>query len=360
MKIQRAKIDQYQTIWLVLDDNGLPITPIEAFLTYLFHTEKSPHTRQTYAHHLKLYWQYVRAFKIDWQAIRLEGLAHFVGWLRQMATDHKLHDLYDKRCESTVNTILATISSFYRYHNQLGATQVQLIEPCQLPINRYRSLLYHIYKDKPRLKRIIHLKIPKTLPKTLSSEQIKQLFYLKLDIRDRFLIMLLYETGMRIGQALTLRHGDIRSFDQEIDLIYRTDNANGMRNKTKQINVVHVSSPLMHLYSQYVETYADHFSNGDDYVFINLSNFNVLTYSAVRKIFARLSQQAGFYIRPHMLRHTHATELIQFGWDASFVQKRLGHRSVQTTINRYVHLNQQDLKKAFQQYQTKRKNGVAK
>ena len=37
--------------------------------------------------------------------------------------------------------------------------------------------------------------------------------------RDKFLICLLYETGMRIGQALGLRHSDIRSWDNEIDIV---------------------------------------------------------------------------------------------------------------------------------------------
>nr|WP_273542780.1 tyrosine-type recombinase/integrase [Aeromonas caviae] len=42
---------------------------------------------------------------------------------------------------------------------------------------------------------------------------------------------------------------------------------------------------------------------------------------------------------PHIFRHTHATEL-RSGWDASYVQKRLGHKDIQTTINTYAHLNE--------------------
>jgi hypothetical protein len=43
-----------QYIWLVLDDDYLPIQPIEVFIRYLHHTEKSPDTIQNYASHLKL------------------------------------------------------------------------------------------------------------------------------------------------------------------------------------------------------------------------------------------------------------------------------------------------------------------
>jgi len=55
-----------------------------------------------------------------------------------------------------------------------------------------------------------------------------------------------------------------------------------------------------------------------------------------------------------MLRHTHATELIRNGWDVTLVQKRLGHRNVQTTLNTYSHVNQDDMKYAFKEYLNRR------
>lgn len=51
-----------------------------------------------------------------------------------------------------------------------------------------------------------------------------------------------------------------------------------------------------------------------------------------------------------MVRHTHATELIQQGWDMALVQKRLGHLSIQTTVNIYTHLSSQDIKDALNKY----------
>ena len=53
---------------------------------------------------------------------------------------------------------------------------------------------------------------------------------------------------------------------------------------------------------------------------------------------------------PHMLRHTHATELIKAGWGMAHVQQRLGHRNIQTTINTYVHLSNDDLKEKYKAY----------
>src|SRR5258708_30968103 len=54
---------------------------------------------------------------------------------------------------------------------------------------------------------------------------------------------------------------------------------------------------------------------------------------------------------------SHATELIKAGWDASYVQKRLGHAQVQTTINTYVHLDDEALIQKWRAYQEEKKRG---
>ena len=56
------------------------------------------------------------------------------------------------------------------------------------------------------------------------------------------------------------------------------------------------------------------------------------------------------HCRRCVLHNTHATELIRAGWDMSYVQKRLGHTDIQTTINTYVHLLDNDLQEAYKKY----------
>jgi len=68
-------------------------------------------------------------------------------------------------------------------------------------------------------------------------------------IRDKFIICLLYETGMRIGEVLGLRHEDIYSQGvNEIHVIPRDDNVNNSRAKAGVGRVIHVSKDLMKLY----------------------------------------------------------------------------------------------------------------
>lgn len=198
-------------------------------------------------------------------------------------------------------------------------------------------------------KHLISIKQYKKIPKTIADEKFEQLFDLCKNHRDAFLLTLLFETGMRIGQALLLKHEDIISWDNEIHITARDASENEARNKSRNSNIIQVSTRLMELYSVYIAFVHQYESSG--YVFVNLRTLTPLRYSAVRKLFLTLSSKSGFKITPHMLRHTHATNLINSGWDPSLVQRRLGHASIQTTLDIYSHVDQKSLKTAFKAYQ---------
>ncbi len=136
------------------------------------------------------------------------------------------------------------------------------------------------------------------------------------------------------------------------DLYCPKNNVNGVRAKSKKSYVVHVSKELMALYSDYlIYEYSEDLES--DYVFINIwedKRGSALTYSSVAALFRCLEKKTGIKTSPHIFRHTHATELIRQGWDMAHVQKRLGHASVQTTINTYTHLTDNNLKEAYQEY----------
>jgi Phage integrase family len=69
-----------------------------------------------------------------------------------------------------------------------------------------------------------------------------------------------------------------------------------------------------------------------------------------RGVLSALQRRTGIYARPHMLRHTHATESIRTGkWDLAYVAERLGHANVGTT-GIYSHFQNADMKAAPQDY----------
>jgi integrase/recombinase XerD len=167
-------------------------------------------------------------------------------------------------------------------------------------------------------------------------------------------VSLLYESGMRIGQVLGLRHADIRSYDGEIEVIPRA-NSNGALAKSRSPYTVHVSKELMELYADYlVHEYQE---ATHDYVFVSWWSGRIgapMTYSTVIDLFRKLSARTGLHATPHMFRYTHATALLRAGWDPAYVQRRLGHAQIQTTVNTYAHLSSGDLGKMFVRYQKER------
>ncbi len=357
MKVQKGHLDDGKVIWLVLDNDYLPIEPISKYLRYLNTLERSPNTIEGYARNLKLYWEFLNDNSLNWQTVNLEQLSEFIHWLRNSQPKTiPLHPQESKRSEKTINHALTTIVSFYEFHERLGASKGVNAYQYQIQLGtKYKPFLHHISKGKLAKTRLLKVKEPKKFPGCLTAVQVKTLIDNCNRIRDKFLICLLYETGMRIGEALGLRHEDmVTSGQNEIHIVPRRDNFNGARAKGNQQRIIHVDKYLMALYSNYlIDEYPEDIDS--DYVFVTIWSHEVelgmpMRYSAVDNLFRRLHKKTGIKATPHLLRHTHATELIRAGWDMSYVQKRLGHSDIQTTVNTYVHLLDDDLKKAYQEY----------
>lgn len=356
MKVQKGRLpDSDRIVWMVLDNDHLPIQPILRYLRYLENLERSPNTLEAYARNLKLFWEFLQAADLDWTAISVESLSEFIHWLRQpdvnrMTTPRPTA----QRSEKTVNHVLTTVCGFYAFQEQIGDFGgIQAYRYQFQPGQRYQPFLKGIAKAKATQAKLLKLKEPYKFPGCLTREQVQRLVNACQRLRDKFLICLLYDTGMRIGEALGLRHEDIQSAGKnEIHIVPRVNNANGARGKSLQERTLHVSKELLKLYSNYlIDEYLD--TVDSDYVFVNLWQGDIgspMQYPAVNSLFRRLQKKTDIQVFPHLLRHTHATELIRAGWDMAHVQKRLGHADVQTTLNTYIHLLDEDLKQAYQQY----------
>jgi len=368
VKVQRVRdADSEKVTWSVLGKDFLPIEPIQEYLSYLNNLEKSPNTVRSYAYHLKLYWQYLEESRLDWREVNVIELAEFVTWLRcPTGSVISLQEVEAKRTEATVNLILTSVCMLYDFQERNGnVSEIPLYRSQFMPGKRYKGFLHHITKSRETRTRLLKLKEPKRIPKTHTLEEVQRLITACNRLRDKFLICLLYESGLRIGQALGLRHEDIQSWDNIIRVVPRDNNLNGSRAKTTNSYSVDVSQDLMGLYSQYLEeefmeVLGDNFS---DYVFVNLWEGKIgspLTYSNVMALFTRLKRKTAIAITPHHLRHSHATDLIREGMPMAYVQKRLGHSNIQTTINTYVHVTREDMKEEHQKYLERRDESILK
>jgi site-specific recombinase XerD len=342
--------------WTVLGDDDLPVAAIERYLAYLTDIERSPNTIKAYAHDLKDYFTFLNGQGLDWREVRLEDIGEFVAWLRlpPVARDGRvavLPSVEHHVTAATVNRKLSALSAFYQHAARHGVDLGELLITWGPAGGRggWRPFLHHISKGQPVARRTIALKTSRKLPRVLTVSEVQTILDACGRLRDRLLFAVLYDTGMRIGEALGLRHEDISAAERQITVLPRT-NANGARTKSATTRTIPVSAELVRLYADYLhEEYGDLDS---DYVFVNLwgrPHGHPLAYPAVYDLVRRLRRRTGIDFDPHWYRHTAATRLLRDGVPIEVVSTVLGHASITTTLQIYGHLTVEDTRRVLEE-----------
>jgi integrase len=252
---------------------------------------------------------------------------------------------------ATINRKLAALSAFYLHAVRHGVDLGELLVAWQ-PVGRgggtWKPFLHHVSKGLVQPRRVISLKVPRKVPRVLTVTEVQSILDACDRLRDRFLFALLYECGIRIGEALGLRHEDLAAAEREITICPRI-NDNGARSKSRQPRTVPVGGQLLRLYADYL-----HGEYGDldsDYVFVNLwgqPRGRALAYPAVYDLVVRLRRRTGIDFDPHWCRHTYATRLLRDGVPVEVVSTLLGHASITTTLSIYGHLSAEDARKVLE------------
>lgn len=350
MRVQRLVMpSSLEASWTVTDD-GLPVPAIEAYLAYLAALERSPNTVRAYAISLKFWFEFCARRGVAWDGAEVEDVARFVAWLRSPAEKVVVLEAgAARRAPATVNRHLAAVFGFYDFQARSGvALAAGLVTWRRSGRGGFKPFLHQVTRSRPLATRPIALRVPTRAPATLTGGQVAALAAACDRLRDRLLVTLLAETGMRVGQALGLRHGDMASPAREIRIVPRRDNANGARAKTHTEHVIPVSRALIRLYSEYL--FREYGDLDCDYVFVNLwgrPRGHPLRYQAVAGLVARLRARTGIAFSLHRLRHTHATDLIRHGVPIEIVSRRLTHASVLTTSQAYLHRSAADVAAAL-------------
>jgi integrase len=277
-------------------------------------------------------------------------VARFVAWLRAPAGNVVvLAGGSGAREAATVNRYLAGVFGFYDHHARTGlAVAAGLVSLRRASRGSYKPFLHHVTKGRPISVRPVKLHVLQRSPRTLEAGQVVAILAACEHLRDRFLLSLLAETGMRVGQALRLRHADFVSRKREVHIVPRADNANKVRAKLRSATVIPVSTPLVRLYSEYM--HAEYGDIDSDYVFVNLFGGQAgaaMTYSAVHKLIGRIAARTGIGFTAHTLRHSHATDMVRQGVPVEVVARLLTHRSPATTSQTYVHLDAADIREVL-------------
>jgi integrase/recombinase XerD len=197
---------------------------------------------------------------------------------------------------------------------------------CQRPPNR----------SHPDPVRLIKLKTSRPRPKVLTAGQVQTILDACDHLRDRLLFGVLLDCGVRIGEALGLRHEDMGIADRTVTVTPRP-NDNRARAKAGISRTIPASADLQRLYADYITR--EYGALDSDYVFfVSLwaePHGGPLTYAAVYDLVLRLRRRTGIDFEPHQYRRTYATWLLRKGAGMESVKELLGHASITTTIDTY-------------------------
>ncbi len=305
MRVQRVVMPgSGSESWTVLGDDHVPVEPVERSLGYLACTERSPNTVKAYAHDLKDWFTFLGVHQRDWAGVTLEDVAGFVAWLRlpPAARDGRVAVLptVDHHCGgASVNRKLAALTSFCEFHARLGVPLAGLLVT-MAPAGRgrssatsYRPFLAHITKSSPQRRRAVTLPAPPSRAQVLTAREAQVILDGCGHLRDRLLFGTLLDTGLRIGEALGLRHEDVGVAERQVTVVPR-HNDNRARAKSGRPRTVPASAELVRLYADYLNE--EYGALDSDYVFVNLWGVprgHPLTYPAVYDLVKRLRRDTG-------------------------------------------------------------------
>jgi integrase/recombinase XerD len=177
-------------------------------------------------------------------------------------------------------------------------------------------------------------KIKKRLPKSLTIDQIHKMLDLastdSISIRDRAVLEILYSTGARVSELISL---DVNDF-MVVSLIESESRAMKLRGKGGKERVVPLGSFAKDALDDYLIRSRPNLlkKSSERALFLNQKGGR-LTRQSVWNIVLAAAQRAGITesVSPHSIRHSFATHLLDGGADIRVVQELLGHSSVTTT-----------------------------
>lgn len=229
-----------------------------------------------------------------------------------MLEDH-IASLHQKYQPETVKRKIASLKAFFHFLEYKD----HIIQ------NPFHRMQMH-FREPAKLPKTIPLYIVENLLHTIYTQHTdsKTAFQKRNALRDAAVIELLFASGIRISELCSLKTEDINLHDGLI-LIH------GKGNKERYIQLV--SEPVLHTLKAYQVEFSNEIRQCDHF-FAN-QNGNPLSDQAVRRMILKYSDLASIdiHITPHMFRHTFATSLLEADVDIRYIQKLLGHSSINIT-----------------------------
>ncbi|HUT43513.1 MAG TPA: site-specific tyrosine recombinase XerD [Desulfobacterales bacterium] len=211
----------------------------------------------------------------------------------------------------------------------------------------YKYLLRENVMDENPVANIELAKIWMRLPDTLSKDEMNLLLEQPeaktlLGIRDRAMLELMYATGIRVSELISLT---VNSINWQVGYLV-------VVGKGSKERIVPVGKSAIDYMTQYVNEGRLKLLKGKrtNFFFVNRSG-NGLTRQGFWKIIKKYATKSGLHkkVHPHTFRHSFATHLLEGGADLRSVQVMLGHSDISTT-QIYTHVTRERLKEIHKKY----------
>jgi integrase/recombinase XerD len=281
-------------------------SPLQGFLAYIS-TERllSKNTEEAYGKDILAFLEFLKnQQKTSFSQVEQEDIFSYLDVL------HKKNYAPASICRH-----LVSIKVFFRFLRKEGV----------IPADVSR------YFDMPRIWQL--------LPTFLSYDEVEKLIQSpnKKDFvgaRDKAVLELLYATGMRVSEVCNAKMEDL-----EKDFIK-------VHGKGKKDRVVPVGKKAI----EAIEHYLKFRKSSEPFLFLSNKGKKIDRITVWRQIkYYAKKAEIDKNISPHTLRHSFATHLLENGADLRLIQDMLGHEDIATT-DRYTHVSQNHLKKAFQSF----------
>ena len=382
VRIEKAHTD-LGIMYYLIDENYNFINLVKEYLNMIqarAEREVSPNTVKSYCYQL---WYFIVFLRIkDLDILDLDGkpgiLAQFKLWLKNpyrfyenievLNYDIEFDYIEDSLSVTTINGIIGRVSSLYLWlkaSNKIKENPVVYRSVVFSQSMRDKDMLAHTRHSRTIQVNTLKSKVPKTIPKTVEQKDFKKFLDSVNLLRDKIILLCLKEGGFRSNELLGVHLEDIDFAEQGLWIRFRADNINSARAKAGygRDRFVHLPTDLMTLIDRYISSEWLKSNANNDFLFVVVNsntpsdNGQAMTKSTLDSTFKYYSKKTKIKIRPHMLRHTHATELAreyiskgeQINWE--YISKRLGHSTVTTTMEIYAHLRPEDYKKEYQRLQ---------
>lgn len=284
---------------------------IHSYLDYLkYQKNYSDYTIENYHRDILEFFDYLDREVLDYKSVVYSDLRFFLMYLKDEKKDKN----------SSIDRKLSSLRGFYQYLANEGIVS-----------NNVFSLLNGPKKEKK-------------LPRYFEYNELESLFEVcdlsnALGQRDRLILEMLYATGVRVGELVSIKVSDINFSSRTILIL-------GKGNKERIVPYGDYCEEILKLYLK--DGYLSLNNQNSPYLFLNARG-GKLTERGVRYLLEEIIKKTSVQknISPHMIRHSFATHLLNQGCDLMTVQKLLGHESIKAT-QIYTHVTTDRLRSVYQ------------